>query len=53
MMLLQALINGILMGSVYGLTALGLTLIFGVMKVINFAHGSCLMVGNVCLLTGW
>jgi branched-chain amino acid transport system permease protein len=45
MMLLQALINGILMGSVYGLTALGLTLIFGVMKVINFAHGSCLMVG--------
>ena len=44
-MLLQAIINGILMGSVYGLTALGLTLIFGVMKVINFAHGSCLMVG--------
>ena len=44
-MLLQAFINGILMGSVYGLTALGLTLIFGVMKVINFAHGSCLMVG--------
>jgi branched-chain amino acid transport system permease protein len=44
-MLLQAFIHGILMGSVYGLTALGLTLIFGVMKVINFAHGSCLMVG--------
>jgi branched-chain amino acid transport system permease protein len=32
-----------LMGSVYGLTAVGLTLIFGVMKVINFAHGSFLM----------
>lgn len=37
-------INGILMGSIYGLTALGLTLIFGVLKVINFAHGSLLMV---------
>jgi branched-chain amino acid transport system permease protein len=38
-------INGILMGSIYGLAALGLTLIFGVLKVINFAHGSLLMVG--------
>jgi branched-chain amino acid transport system permease protein len=42
---LQAIVNGLLMGSVYGLTALGLTLIFGVMKVINFAHGSFLMIG--------
>jgi branched-chain amino acid transport system permease protein len=33
------------MGSIYGLTALGLTVIFGVLKVINFAHGSMLMVG--------
>lgn len=41
----QALVNGILMGSVYSMTALGLTLIFGVMKVINFAHGSFLMAG--------
>jgi branched-chain amino acid transport system permease protein len=41
----QATINGILMGSVYGLIAVGLTLVFGVMKVINFAHGSFLMVG--------
>src|SRR5512137_2857428 len=38
-------LNGILMGSIYGLAALGLTLIFGVLKVINFAHGSLLMVG--------
>jgi len=38
-------INGILMGSIYGLTAMGLTIIFGVLKVINFAHGSLLMVG--------
>lgn len=45
MLVLEDAINGILMGSIYGLTALGLTLIFGVLKVINFAHGSLLMVG--------
>lgn len=43
--LIEDIINGILMGSIYGLTALGLTIIFGVLKVINFAHGSLLMVG--------
>jgi branched-subunit amino acid ABC-type transport system permease component len=42
--LLEDTINGILMGSIYGLTAMGLTVIFGVLKVINFAHGSLLMV---------
>ncbi len=55
--LLEDAINGILMGSIYGLAALGLTLIFGVLKVINFAHGSLLMVGMYAaywavLLTG-
>lgn len=43
--LIEDTINGILMGSIYGLTAMGLTIIFGVLKVINFAHGSLLMVG--------
>ena len=43
--ILEDAINGVLMGSIYGLTALGLTIIFGVLKVINFAHGSLLMVG--------
>ncbi len=43
--IIEDMINGILMGSIYGLTAMGLTIIFGVLKVINFAHGSLLMVG--------
>jgi branched-chain amino acid transport system permease protein len=43
--LVEDTVNGILMGTIYGLTALGLTIIFGVLKVINFAHGSLLMVG--------
>jgi branched-chain amino acid transport system permease protein len=42
--IIEGAINGILMGAIYGLTALGLTIIFGVLKVINFAHGSMLMV---------
>ncbi|MGV0817512.1 branched-chain amino acid ABC transporter permease [Martelella sp. AMO21009] len=42
--LLQALLNGIASGAVYGLIALGLSLQFGVMKIINFAHGSFLMI---------
>ncbi|WP_151447045.1 branched-chain amino acid ABC transporter permease [Lacisediminimonas profundi] len=41
--LLQALLSGIAAGAVYGLIALGLSLQFGVMKIINFAHGSFLM----------
>jgi branched-chain amino acid transport system permease protein len=39
----QAAVNGILIGSIYGLIAFGLTLIFGIMRVINFAHASLLM----------
>jgi branched-chain amino acid transport system permease protein len=42
--MLSAIIQGLLMGSVYGLIALGLTLIFGIMRVINFAHGALLMI---------
>lgn len=41
---LQALLGGIATGAVYGLIALGLSLQFGVMKIINFAHGSFLMI---------
>lgn len=42
---LQQLVNGIALGSVYALVALGLTLVYGVLKVPNFAHGALYMVG--------
>jgi branched-chain amino acid transport system permease protein len=41
----QAVINGILIGGVYSLVAVGLNLIFGVMKIVNFAHGALMMLG--------
>ena len=43
--ILQQIINGIVMGGVYALVALGLTLIFGVLRIINFAHGEFYMMG--------
>ena len=42
---LQQLINGIALGSVYSLAALGLTLVFGVLRIPNLAHGALYMVG--------
>jgi branched-chain amino acid transport system permease protein len=43
--LVQATIMGLLTGMVYGLMALGLSVIFGVMRVVNFAHGEMMVVG--------
>ncbi|MGE5253147.1 MAG: branched-chain amino acid ABC transporter permease [Planctomycetaceae bacterium] len=44
---LQTIVNGLMMGGVYALIAVGLTLIFGVMNVVNFAHGEFVMLGMV------
>ena len=42
----QIFVNGINVGALYGLVAVGLSLIFGVMKILNIAHGEFLMVGG-------
>jgi branched-chain amino acid transport system permease protein len=43
--LLQHLINGLASGTIYALVALGYTMVYGVLKLINFAHGDVMMVG--------
>ena len=42
---LQIVANGLMLGGLFAIVAVGLTLIFGIVKVINFAHGEFLMVG--------
>lgn len=42
----QIIVNGLILGSTYALIALGLTLVFGIMKIINFAHGQMYMLGT-------
>ena len=49
--IIQLIINGLLIGGVYSLISVGLCLIFGVIEVINFAHGEFLM---ICMyITYW
>lgn len=42
---LQAVLNGLLTGSLYALVGMGMALIFGVMRIVNFAHGAFMMLG--------
>src|SRR5438067_6163820 len=44
--LLQTLLFGVFVGSIYGVAAVGLSLVFGVLKVLNVAHGELLMLGG-------
>lgn len=48
--ILQQLVNGLSLGSIYALIALGYTMVYGIIKLINFAHGDIMMVGAY---SGW
>ena len=49
--LLQQLVNGIAKGSIYALVALGYTMVYGIVELINFAHGDIFMLGSFIALT--
>jgi len=58
MLILQVLVNGVLLGGLYGIMALGMSLIWGVMKIVNVAHGALIMFGAyitfwIFTLWGW
>lgn len=53
---IQQLVNGISLGSIYALIALGYTMVYGIIKLINFAHGDVFMIGafiGFYAITGW
>ena len=52
MAFLDNLINGISLGSIYAVIALGYTLVYGIAKMLNFAHGDVIMVGGYMVFTG-
>src|ERR1700721_400814 len=48
----QQLINGVVLGSIYGLIAIGYTMVYGIVGMINFAHGDIFMIGGfIALIT--
>lgn len=48
---LQQLVNGIILGSIYALIALGYTMVYGILGLINFAHGEVVMIGAMTTIT--
>jgi branched-chain amino acid transport system permease protein len=48
---IQQIANGLVLGSIYALIALGYTMVYGVLGIINFAHGDVLMIGAMTALT--
>ncbi|KZE27266.1 amino acid/amide ABC transporter membrane protein 1 (HAAT family) [Crenobacter luteus] len=48
---LQQILNGLVLGSIYALIALGYTMVYGIMGLINFAHGEVVMVGAMVTIT--
>ena len=51
MSFLSYLINGISLGSVYAIIALGYTMVYGIARMLNFAHGDIIMVGGFVMFT--
>jgi branched-chain amino acid transport system permease protein len=49
LLLAQLLVNGILLGGLYGLMALGMALVWGVLNIVNLAHGALIMLGGYCV----
>ena len=47
----QQIINGLVQGSIYALVALGYTMVYGIMGLINFAHGEVVMIGTLVTIT--
>lgn len=50
-MFMEQLSNGIAIGSIYALTAIGFTMVYGIIRLINFAHGDIYMIGSFLTLT--
>src|SRR5258708_28113864 len=48
---IQQVLNGLVLGSVYAIIALGYTMVYGILGIINFAHGAVLMVGAMVALS--
>lgn len=49
MLFAQIMVNGVLLGGLYGLMALGMALVWGVLNIVNLAHGALIMLGGYCV----